>query len=140
VQIPLTQSDPALQDLPTAQCGQLPPQSTSVSAPFFAASVHVGTAHSLFLHLPLVQSESTVQGSPSPHRGQALPPQSMPVSFPFFTPSVHVGTAHALELHTPLAQSVASSHRLPVAQGVHVPPQSTSLSRPFIVWSVQLGI
>jgi hypothetical protein len=38
-----------------------------------------------------------------------------------------------------LAQSVASTHFLPVAQGTHVvPPQSTSVSPPFIWQSPQL--
>ena len=45
VQVPLEQSVPTAQTLPVAHAGQVPPpQSTSVSAPFFAPSVHVGAA------------------------------------------------------------------------------------------------
>jgi hypothetical protein len=38
---PLTQSDALLHDLPFAHFEQLPPQSTSVSVPFFTRSPHV---------------------------------------------------------------------------------------------------
>jgi hypothetical protein len=42
-QTPLTQSDPALQVLASAHFGQpAPPQSMSVSVPFFTLSVHTG--------------------------------------------------------------------------------------------------
>src|SRR5437773_1882939 len=129
--MPLPQSAPPLHDLPTPHLGQLPPQSTSDSVPFFTVSEHVGAAHAPLLQRPLVQSASTRHGSPTGQREHALPPQSMPDSLPFLTASVHVGTAHAPVLQTPLSQSVASSHVFPDAHGAQVPPQSTSLSSPF---------
>jgi hypothetical protein len=136
----LPQSVPLLHVFPTAHAGHDPPQSTSVSVPFFTVSVHVGLAQSLFLQRPLVQSPSTPHPEPTGQRGHALPPQSTPDSLPFFTLSEHVGTAQAPELQTPLPQSVASSHALPVGQGAQVPPQSTSLSSPFFVLSVHVGV
>jgi hypothetical protein len=139
VQIPLPQSVPALQALPTAHLRQLPPQSTSDSAPFLTVSVQVGAAHEPFRQRPLVQSASIRHCPPTGHFGHALPPQSIPDSLPFFTASVQVGTAHAPELQTPLPQSVASSHVFPDAQRVQVPPQSMSLSSPFLAWSVHVG-
>jgi hypothetical protein len=135
----LPQSAAPLQALPTAHLEQVPPQSTSLSLPFFTPSEHVGAAHRLFRQRPLTQSESPTHALPTGQRGHALPPQSTPDSFPFFTVSVQVGTAHAPELQTPLAQSVASSHVFPDAHGWHVPPQSTSLSRPFRVASEHVG-
>jgi hypothetical protein len=50
LQMPLVQSLPNAQILPTAHFGQLPPQSTSVSMPFLTASVQVGA---LATHSPL---------------------------------------------------------------------------------------
>jgi hypothetical protein len=44
VQMPFMQSGPAEHPLPSAQGPHIPPQSTSVSIPFFKWSVHVGPA------------------------------------------------------------------------------------------------
>jgi hypothetical protein len=45
--LPLEQSVVTAQDAPLPHGGQPPPQSVSVSAPFFVRSVHVGAAHRL---------------------------------------------------------------------------------------------
>jgi hypothetical protein len=42
-------------------------------------------------------------------------------------------------LHTPLWQSVATLQASPVAHFPQLPPQSASVSAPFLIWSVQLG-
>ena len=57
VQMPETQSAGAAQIFPLAHLsGQPPPQSTSVSVPFLAVSVHVAVAQRPPVHAPLVQS------------------------------------------------------------------------------------
>jgi hypothetical protein len=56
--------------------------------------------------------------------------------------SVHDGAAHSLAGvgQTWLSQSFATAQALPVSQaGQAVPPQSTSVSAPFLMPSVQLG-
>jgi hypothetical protein len=67
-----------------------PPQSTSVSAPFFILSVHEGA-----WHVPPPQ-DSLAQSVPWPHaaptlHGEHPGPQSTSASLPFFTLSVQVG-------------------------------------------------
>jgi hypothetical protein len=89
---PLWQSAATPQTLPAAHLTQVPPQSMSVSVPFFTRSLHAGAWHVRGdpLHTPLWQSAATAHVLPAPHLPQ-LPPQSMSVSVPFFTLSVHVG-------------------------------------------------
>jgi hypothetical protein len=70
---------------------QLPPQSTSVSVPFFTKSVQSGAWHTLFVHTPLAQSDGAEHAFDVSHFGHAVPPQSTSVSLPFFTPSVQSG-------------------------------------------------
>jgi hypothetical protein len=54
----LVQSVLAAQSFPMAQsAGHEPPQSTSVSVPFFAPSMQVGAAHVLPLQTSLAQSD-----------------------------------------------------------------------------------
>jgi hypothetical protein len=55
------------------------------------------------------------------------------------TESEHVAAAHALEAQTPLAQSLARAQAAPAPQGLQLPPQSTAVSLPFLIPSVQLG-
>ena len=69
----------------------VPPQSMSVSSPFFTPS-----AGARMMHLPLVQIRSTqsadfLQPLPMPQAAALLPPQSMSVSSAFFAPSVGEG-------------------------------------------------
>jgi hypothetical protein len=74
---------------PAAQPGQAPPQSTSVSLPFFTVSVHVGAMHFDAAHTPDAQSSGTAQARLSPQRVVHELPQSTSVSLPFFTESMH---------------------------------------------------
>jgi hypothetical protein len=140
---PLWQSLPTAHVAPVPHFGQLaPPQSTSVSVPFFTTSVHVGAWQMLPMHTPLAQSAATPQTLPAAHLAHVPPPQSTSVSAPFFTTSAHVGAWHLSgePVHTPLWQSPATAHVLPVVHFEHVPPpQSTSVSAPFLTTSVQVG-
>jgi hypothetical protein len=67
-----------------------PPQSTSVSVPFFTTSAQLGAVHFFVVasQLPLAQSAEIKQAFASAHFKQ-LPPQSMSVSVPFFFVSEH---------------------------------------------------
>jgi hypothetical protein len=72
--------------------GQVPPpQSTSVSAPFFTLSVQLADWQMLPTQTPLWQSPPTLHVLPAAHFGHEAPPQSMSVSVPFFTVSVQLG-------------------------------------------------
>jgi hypothetical protein len=57
------------------QAGQVPPQSTPVSVPFFTPSVHEGGWQMFALQTALTQSTGYAQPSASAH-GPQLPPQS----------------------------------------------------------------
>jgi hypothetical protein len=123
-----------------AQVG--PPQSVSVSAPFFIASLQVGDAQTPALQMPFWQSALAPQTFPSAQVGQALPPQSTSVSVPFFIPSLQVaaGVSQTPPMQAPEAQSVLPSQALPISQWTQVgPPQSTSVSAPFFAPSLQVG-
>jgi hypothetical protein len=86
---------------------QGPPQSQSVSSPFWMPSSHVGGSQRPAQQTLLKQSEPTLQPSPVGQRGQlGGPPQSTPVSLLFETPSKQVGGWHADPIHTPLRQSL----------------------------------
>src|SRR5687767_5879325 len=50
VQVPLTQSVPTEQELPSAQAAQPPPQSTSVSVPFCTPSLQVALLPPVGIH------------------------------------------------------------------------------------------
>src|SRR4051794_17518007 len=105
-------------------------------------SVHVGAAHALPVHTPLWQSVPPVQPLLVGHLGQDPPPQSVSVSVPFLTPSPQVGVWQTLPVHTPLAQSLSPEHAFPLPHffaGAHDPPQSVSVSVPFLTPSPQLG-
>src|SRR6266852_2810250 len=90
MQFPLVQSPLPAHISPLAHVGQVPPpQSTSVSAPFFTPSRHVGGWQMPVVQTPLVQSAATRHIFRSAHGAQMPPPQSMSVSAPFFMPSEH---------------------------------------------------
>jgi hypothetical protein len=105
VQIAVVQSVAELQCLPAGHFGQLPPQSTSVSFPFFAPSPQEAFWHVPVLQTPVLQSPLPLQVCGGWHFGQVGPPQSLSDSCPFLTPSVHAGAWHTPPLHTPLVQS-----------------------------------
>jgi hypothetical protein len=70
-----------------------PPQSMSVSAPFFTPSEQVAGVQVLAepSHTPLKQSEPTMHAFPSAQARQSPPPQSTSVSWPFTMLSEQVG-------------------------------------------------
>src|SRR5262245_35504939 len=93
------------------------------------------------LHKALSQSASTRQLLPVAHPVAVVgpaPPQSTSVSVPFFRPSSFAAGLQTFvtSSHLTLSQSVVTSHALPTAhRGAFVgapPPQSTSLSVPFL--------
>src|SRR3954467_8591214 len=101
------QSVLAAQTLASAQPAQLPPpQSRSVSLPFFFRSLQVGAAQLPPVQTSEVQSSPVLQVLPSAHFAQG-PPQSMSLSGPFFTLSPHMLGWHAPE-QLPVAQSLPS--------------------------------
>jgi hypothetical protein len=71
--------------------GQAPPQSTSVSVPFFTVSEQVGAEHTLVtpLQTPVVQSAPELHFLLTPHsdNGAQTAPQSISDSVEFITPS-----------------------------------------------------
>jgi hypothetical protein len=155
-QTPLAQFAPLLPHIrpvahgwPMGAAAHEPPQSTSLSLPFSMPSLQLAGVQVPFApQMPFRQSAATAQPLPSPHFlpvGAAThePPQSTAVSLPFFTPSLQVGAAHAPPVQTPLVQLAPAPaplpHRLPVAQGGHEPPQSTSVSVLFFTMSAQFA-
>src|SRR4051812_2405592 len=73
-QTPLWQSPGSLQPRAVGQLAQLPPQSTSLSSPFFTPSVQLAALQLPFtLHTRLSQSLAALQAVPSGQPGQ-LPP------------------------------------------------------------------
>jgi hypothetical protein len=54
-------------------------------------------------------------------------------------PSVQVGLRQVPPLHAPLVQSLPTPQRLPAGHGLHVPPQSVSISPPFSTESAHVG-
>jgi hypothetical protein len=140
VQMPETQSAGAAQIFPLAHLvAQLPPQSTSDSLPFLAASVHVAAAQRPPVHAPPVQSVWTVQSNPFAQSAHVPPPQSTSVSKPFFTASLQDVAMHFPPEHSLLVQSARTPHTLPFAQREQLPPQSTSVSAPFLTTSAHVG-
>jgi hypothetical protein len=140
LQKPLRQSVLIRQRWPGEQrrhAGSLPPQSKSVSVPSITPSPH--EMQTPFRQLLLIQSLACEQRKRSRQRWQAgsLPPQSMSVSLPSTTPSPH-------EMQTPFAQlllmqSVGCRQAVRSGQrGQVFPPQSTPVSAPFWIRSVQL--
>jgi hypothetical protein len=83
-----------LQARPVWQSAQLPPQSTSASAPFFTPSVQLAAEHVPFApHTPLWQSVRALHAVPSGQPEQVPPPQSVSISAPLRSSSMQVATA-----------------------------------------------
>jgi hypothetical protein len=101
-QTKLVQSVEATQVLPEPQAVHTePPQSVSVSLPFFAKSVQLALWQKPPEQTPPRQSLLAAQCLPAPHFGHTAPPQSTSVSEPFFTTSVQLAAWHVV-LQTPL--------------------------------------
>jgi hypothetical protein len=97
-----------------------PPQSTSVSEPFWTPSGQAAAVQvcAELLHRRLTQSPSIRQALVSAHRvAQFGPPQSTSVSLWFFTESGQLGAAHSslVVLHLPLWQSALAAQPRPSA-------------------------
>jgi hypothetical protein len=155
------QSVSSWQSRPSAQASHplprsAPPQSASVSSPFFTPSTHAGaTQWPMVEQTPDAQSLANEQAASAPQGphpvDDAPPPQSTSVSEgPFFTPSEQVGAAQVPLLpvppssdpvaQTPDEQSPSEAQDLAAAQRSHVrPPQSTSVSSPFLTPSSHVG-
>ena len=81
---------PFLQFLPVGQALHLlPPQSVSLSSPFFLPSLQLGATQTPAVQMPLVQSLFTAHFLPFA-QALHLPPQSTSVSLPFFCLSVQL--------------------------------------------------
>jgi hypothetical protein len=119
VQTPLAQSPATEQLLPFAHFlagAHAPPQSMSVSLPFFTTSLQFAAAHALPVQTPLTQSVPPAHPRPVPHRAQVVaPPQSVPVSLPFLIMSLQLDAWHAFIVQTVLAQSLGAVQALLVA-------------------------
>jgi len=91
----------------------------------------------------LWQSVLALHFFPLAHGEQLFPPQSLSVSSPFSTASVQVGAVHVslVASHTLLEQSALVLHFFVSAHlFAHEPPQSTSVSSPFIFVSEQEAV
>ena len=118
---------------PAQSLVHVPPQSTSVSPPFFEPSEHVPAEQEPFWHESPVAQSAALPHEPVPHGMQIALPQSMPRSDPFWIESVQLtATQRRCGLHLPDAQSEFELHwrRYPHL-GQTVPPQSMSVSCPF---------
>jgi hypothetical protein len=147
VQTPLTQSLAELHfwAVPHFFAGaHEPPQSTSVSVPFLTVSEHVGIWQTLGVPLqtPLVQSLAPTHFLPSAQAAHAPPPQSTSVSVPSRTRLLHPVDWHTVAVQTLLAQSPMTAQCCPSAHflaGAQDPPQSLSVSVPFLTVSEHVG-
>jgi hypothetical protein len=125
-----------------------PPQSTSVSVPFFIPSPQLGALQMSGFpdvsQIPLWQSLGSTHFKPLAHGPQVVPPQSLSVS-----PGSSILFWQEFGPHCPLLQTWVAMqsetllHFCPSAQRGHpaaVPPQSTSLSFPFLTPSAGLQV
>jgi hypothetical protein len=143
LQIDAEQSLALPQVLPAEHFEQVvPPQSMSASSWFLIPSEHVAGA----VHRPVtqvfgeLQSLVTAQRFPAAQRLPAVaqaPPQSVSDSSWFFTPSLHVAARHVPPVQIDVWQSAATEQTLPLAHAVQLPPQSVSVSLPFLMLSPQ---
>ena len=124
--MPVVQSPSAAQLNPVAHLAQLvPPQSTSLSSPFFSPSLHLASLQRPSVQTKLRQSSLKRQLPPDGQRlGVHVSPQSVSDSLPLRTPSSHLGAAQAPLLQTPDEQSRGTRQVWPVTHGVQLPPQS----------------
>jgi hypothetical protein len=114
-------------------CAQVPPQSTPVSAPFFTLSAQDGATQEPLGQLAEAQSVPDWQSLPTTHLGHE-PPQSTSDSLPFFAWSPQDADWQTPFGQTPVVQSDAAAQDWPGVQSPQSgPPQSSSVSRPFLV-------
>jgi hypothetical protein len=82
-----------------------PPQSMSLSLPFFTPSAQLGAWHRPAVQSRLAQSPFPPQVLPGAHAVQRDPPQSTSLSPAFCVPSEHVAATQTPLVHTKLSQS-----------------------------------
>ncbi|HVU03085.1 MAG TPA: hypothetical protein VHE30_15095 [Polyangiaceae bacterium] len=107
---PLSQFPPMTHALPSGHGSQLPPQSTSVSSPFFAPSAQVAPAQTPSWQELLSQSEPRTHVFPLLQVAQSEPPQSTAVSFPSCLPSRHSEDSQIPLEQIVVMQSVPVAH------------------------------
>jgi hypothetical protein len=115
----------------------------SVSVPFFTESLQAGATQGSAVQTLLEQSDGWAQALVAAHGEQSAPPQSMSVSLPFLMRSVQPAATHFFVpavSQCALAQSAFAAHDFVFAHFVaHVPPQSVSVSVPFLIESLHAG-
>jgi hypothetical protein len=119
---------------------QGPPQSLSVSVPFFRASLQVGAVQVSFEQTPLLQSVMSRHFFVSSQRFGQPAPQSTSPSVPLRMPSEQLGSAQRPSLQFWLSQPRFSVHTWPALQRLQTPagsPQSLSTSPWFLMPSEQ---
>ena len=85
MQTPEAQSPPFTQERAASQPGHTPPpQSTSVSLPFFVVSVQDGARQVKSWQTKLLQSDETTQACDGAQGEHVAPPQSTSVSLPLW--------------------------------------------------------
>ncbi|CAF1169825.1 unnamed protein product [Rotaria sordida] len=151
-QTSLIQSLLTLHFKPSSHFGHnAPPQSSSVSGPFSVLSLQVGAKNDVPRQITpsqtsLIQSLLSLHFKPSSHLGHNAPPQSSSVSGPLSVLSLQVGAENDVPRQitpsqTSLIQSLLTLHFKPSSHfGHNPPPQSSSVSGPFSVLSLQLLI
>ena len=108
-----------------------------VSRPFRTRSSQVDAWQIDSMQDPSMQSLPALQRDPFAQGAHPDPPQSMSVSDESWTPLLQEAVAHFPFTQAAVAQSAPIEHCLPLSQRGHMPPQSTSVSVPFFVESVQ---
>jgi hypothetical protein len=124
-QFALVQSVDTMHPLPSAHFfagAQEPPQSMSVSLPFFCESLHVGAWHWFVVQTLLEQSPPFPHALPVAQLPPQTAPQSVSDSFPFFTLSLQVGVRQVPPVQTPLVQSPVRPDRTQTLPSVHFLP------------------
>ena len=112
--------------------GSVPPQSTSVSVPFFTPSVQVGGRADAAV-ADAARAVAVDRAGPAPSRARrgSVPPQSTSVSVPFFTPSraASARRTSAVADARLLQSALARARRGRWRTWGSSPPQSTAPSR-----------
>ena len=124
---------------PAAQAAHPPPpQSTSLSLPFFTWSSHLEDWQMSEVQTPVAQSPAAAQAWLAAHFLHSAPPQSTSVSVPLLRPSLQPVAWHTLAEQKSFLQSALPPHAFWLSHlGQVAPPQSTSVSSPSRSPSVQ---
>src|SRR5262249_33483211 len=128
-----TQSFATAHFLPVGHCGQVPPpQSVSVSAPFFTLSPHWAGEHlNIWLQTMLAQSPSTTHSTHAESEVHFLPPPSEHPAPTGFAVWVASPLSHASSVHSFLSSSTSASSAM--VTSAPMPSHWTSWQSP-AVW------